>query len=83
MNEALMRAARRIPGTAIGSWPVWSLPGSLTGFVLTVIALDLAAIGTAACLTTITRHDLLLFGLLLGCTALAVELSRKTASRAA
>ncbi len=78
MNEALMRAARRIPGTAIGSWPVWSLPGWLTGFVLTVIALDLAAIGTAACLTTITRHDLLLFGLLLGCTALAVELSRKT-----
>ena len=31
----------------------------------------------AASFTTITAHDLLLFGLLLGCTALAVELSRK------
>jgi diguanylate cyclase (GGDEF)-like protein len=80
MNEALMRIARRIPRpeTAIGSWPVWSLPGWLTAFVLAVIALDLAAIGIAASLTSVTRHDLFLFGLLLGCTALAVEMSRKS-----
>ncbi len=79
MNKALMRMARRVPRprTAVSDWPLWSLPRWLLGFVLTVIAVDLAAIGVAAWFTTITAHDLLLFGLLLGCTALAVELSRK------
>ena len=79
MNKALMRMARRVPRprTAIGAWPLWSLPRWLTVFVLAVIAVDLAAIGLAASFTTVTRHDLLLFGLLLGCTALAVEMSRK------
>ena len=57
--------------------PLWSLPRWLTVFVLAVVAADLAAIGVAASFTTITAHDLLLFGLLLGCTALAVELTRK------
>src|SRR5215475_2243706 len=79
MTEALMRMARRVPRpkTAIRDWPLWSLPRWLTVFVLAVIATDLVAIGVAASLVTITAHDLLLFGLLLGCTALAVEMSRK------
>jgi diguanylate cyclase (GGDEF)-like protein len=79
MTEALMRMARRVPRprAAIRDWPLWSLPRWLTVFVLTVVAADLAAIGVAASFTTITGHDLLLFGLLLGCTALAVEMSRK------
>ena len=46
-------------------------------FVLTVTAVDLAAIGIAASFTAITMHDLALFGLLLGCTAASVELTRK------
>ncbi len=58
-------------------WSLWSLPRWLTGFVLGVIAADLAAIGVAASFTTFTAHDLTLFGVLLGCTTLAVELSRK------
>jgi len=76
---ALMRVARRVPRLrkAVSDWPLWSLPRWLLCFVLAVIAVDLAAIGVAAWFTTITAHDLLLFGLLLGCTALAVELSRK------
>src|SRR6516165_10714568 len=80
MNKALMRTARRVPRrrTAIAAWPLWSLPRWLVVFVLTVIAADLAAIGVAASFTTVTGPDLLLFGLLLGCTALAVEMSRKT-----
>jgi len=69
------RPRRRM--TAISAWPLWSLPRWLLAYVLTVIAVGLAAIVVAASLTTITRHDLALFGLLLGCTALAVELSRK------
>ena len=55
-----------------GRCPRW-----LIVFVLAVIATDLAAIGVAASFATITAQTWLLFGLLLGCTALAVELSRK------
>jgi diguanylate cyclase (GGDEF)-like protein len=79
MYKALMSMARRVPRprTAVRDWPLWSLPRWLLSFVLAVIAVDLAAIGVAAWFTTITAHDLLLFGLLLGCTALAVELSSK------
>jgi diguanylate cyclase (GGDEF)-like protein len=64
---------------AISAWPLWSLsPSWLLAFVLTIITTALAAIGVAASLTTITGHDLAWFGLLLGCTALAIELTRKT-----
>ena len=64
--------------TAVREWGLWSLPRWLTVFVLTVVAVDAAAIGVAASFTEVTRHDLVLFSLLLGCTALAVELSRTT-----
>jgi diguanylate cyclase (GGDEF)-like protein len=79
MSEAVMRMARRLPGQAraIGSWPVWALPRRLRGFVIVVIAAELAAIGIAASVTTFSLHDLLVFGVLLGCTAFAVELTRK------
>lgn len=79
--DLIRRLLRRM--TAISDWDLWSLPRWLTVFVLTVVAADAAAIGVAASFTTITAHDLLLFGLLLSCTALAVELSRKAGSRAA
>jgi diguanylate cyclase (GGDEF)-like protein len=63
---------------AIGSWPLWSLPRWVLAYVLIIITLGLAAVVLAASFTTITGHDLALFGLLLGCTALAVELTRKS-----
>jgi diguanylate cyclase (GGDEF)-like protein len=75
-----MRMSRRLPRrmTAISGWPLWSLrPRWLLTYVLTVIAVELASIGIAASFTAITRHDLALFGLLLGCTAASVELTRK------
>ncbi len=63
---------------AIRAWPLWSLsPRWLLAFVLTIIAMAVTAIGVAASLTTITGHDLAWFGLLLGCTALAIEWTRK------
>jgi diguanylate cyclase (GGDEF)-like protein len=73
--ELIRRLLRRM--TAVSDWDLWSLPRWLTVFVLTVVAVDAAAIAVAASFTTITAHDLLLFGLLISCTALAVELSRK------
>jgi diguanylate cyclase (GGDEF)-like protein len=79
MNEALVHIARRVPRsrTAVSGWPLWSLPRWLRAYVLAIVAVDLAAIGVAASLTTITRSNLALFGLLLGCTATSVELTRK------
>jgi diguanylate cyclase (GGDEF)-like protein len=79
MSEAVKRMARRLPGLAraVGSWPVWSLPRRLRVYVLAIIAAELAAIGIAASATTFVLHDLLVFGVLLGCTAFAVELTRK------
>ncbi len=62
---------------AIGSWQLWSLPRWLLGYVLAVDTAFLAAVAVAASVTTITGHDLALFGLLLVCTALAVELTRR------
>ena len=73
--ELIRRLTRRM--TAVSDWGLWSLPRWLLAFVLTVIAVDLAAIGVAASFTAITKHDLALFGLLLGCTATSVELTRK------
>jgi diguanylate cyclase (GGDEF)-like protein len=64
--------------TAIGDWPIWSLPRWLTGYVLTVIVVDLAAIGIAASVSAFSVRNLALFGLLMACTAAAVELTRKS-----
>jgi diguanylate cyclase (GGDEF)-like protein len=75
-----MRMSRRLPRrmAAIGDWPLWSLPRWLLAYLLAIIVIDLAAIGIAASFTSVTRHDMALFGLLLGCTALSVELTRKS-----
>jgi diguanylate cyclase (GGDEF)-like protein len=76
----IRRLSRRI--AAVSHWPLWSLPRWLTAFVITVVAADLAAIGVAASATTFSEHDLALFGLLLGCTAAAVEMTRKAGEQA-
>jgi diguanylate cyclase (GGDEF)-like protein len=83
MSEALMRMTRPLAGRvkALGDWPIWSLPRWLTAYVLAIVAADLAAIGVAARVTAFSRHDLALFGLLLGCTAAAVEMAKKAGER--
>jgi diguanylate cyclase (GGDEF)-like protein len=63
---------------AVGDWPLWSLPRWLAIFVLTVVAVYATAIGVAASFTSFTPHQLLVFGVLVACTAIAVELARKT-----
>jgi diguanylate cyclase (GGDEF)-like protein len=80
MRKAAMRAVRRLlpQSFAVRDWPLWSLPRWLVAFVLTIIAADLAALAVAASSTTITTNNLALFGLLVGCTAMSVELTRKS-----
>jgi len=84
MSEALVRVTRRFPweAKAVRDWPLWSLPRWLIAFVITVVVADLAAIGVAASAATYSGHDLALFGLLLGCTAAAVEMTRKAGEQA-
>jgi diguanylate cyclase (GGDEF)-like protein len=79
MSEALMRVTRLVPSkvSALRNWPIWSLPRWLTIYVLAVIAVDLAAIAVAAQAATFSAHNLALFGLLLGCVAAAVEMTKK------
>jgi diguanylate cyclase (GGDEF)-like protein len=70
----IRRPWRRI---SVGSWPLWSLPRGLRAYVLTVIATGVVAVAAAAPFAAICQHYLALFGLLVGCTALAVEWTRK------
>jgi diguanylate cyclase (GGDEF)-like protein len=79
MSKALMRMTRSLLWSVkdVGDWPLWSLPRWLTVFVITVVAADLAAIAVAASAAVYSARDLALFGLLLGCTAAAVEMTRK------
>ncbi len=83
MGEALTRMTRRLSLRAkvISDWPIWSLPRWLTAFVITIVAAELAAIGVTASATSFSGHDLALFGLLLGCTAAAVEMTRKAGEK--
>ena len=78
-----MRMARRQArqAKAIRDWPIWALPRWLIVYVITVVAADLAAIGVAASAAVYSRHNLALFGLLLGCTVAAVEMARKAGER--
>jgi diguanylate cyclase (GGDEF)-like protein len=80
MRKAPRRGASRLlsQSVAFRNWPLWSLPRWLVAFVLAVIAADLAALAVAASFTVITTNNLALFGLLVGCTAAAVELTRKS-----
>ncbi len=81
MTKASIRAASRFlrQSIAVRSWPLWSVqPRWLIAFVLAVIAADLTALGVAASSTAITRGNLALFCLLLGCTAASMELTRKS-----
>ena len=81
MTKASIRGASRFlrQSIAVRSWPLWSVqPRWLVAFVLAVIAADLTAIAVAASSTAITRSNLALFCLLLGCTAASMELTRKS-----
>ena len=83
MGEALTHMTRclSLRAKVISDWPIWSLPRWLTAFVVTIVAAELAAIGVTASATSFSGHDLALFGLLLGCTAAAVEMTRKAGEK--
>jgi diguanylate cyclase (GGDEF)-like protein len=63
---------------AVAGWPLWELPPWLVGFVLAVIASAAAAIAVGVARTPLHAHDLELFGVLLACDLVTVELTRRS-----
>ena len=61
----------------VRAWPIWDLPDWLVVFVGVVVLADVAVFGAAASGVTFRAHDLGLFGALLVCDALTVELTRR------
>jgi len=72
-------AARRVAIRTLGitAWPVWELPGWLAALVVAVVAGYAAAISAALAITPVRAADIRLFGVLLVCGTLAVELTRR------
>ena len=68
-----MGSARR----AIAGWPFWDLPGWLKPLVAGVITVYCAAIGGAAALTPVRAGDLRLFAVLVACSAVTLEMTRR------
>ena len=64
------------------TWPVMELPRWLLVFIAAVVAADAAAIALAARVSVITPADLLLFGGLLACGAVTVEMTRRAGETA-
>jgi diguanylate cyclase (GGDEF)-like protein len=67
---------------AVRDWQLWTLPRWLVCFVLAVMAAYVAAVAVAASGTTLEPRDLMLFGLLLACSAASVELTRRAGENA-
>ena len=64
------------------AWQLLQLPRWLVAFVAAVVTADLAAIVLAARWTVVRPQDLLLFGLLVACGGVTVEMTRRTGETA-
>ena len=62
---------------AVSDWPLWGLPRWLQVLVTTVIALYVGAVAVAVAVAHVEAAQLWLFGLLLACGAVSVELTRR------
>jgi diguanylate cyclase (GGDEF)-like protein len=62
---------------AVRAWEFWTLPHWLGAVVVFAVLSDAAAIGVAAETFHLRAHDLTVFGLLVGCIAVTVELTRQ------
>jgi diguanylate cyclase (GGDEF)-like protein len=62
---------------AVSGWPLWDLQRWLQVLVATVVALYLGALAVAVAVAHVEAGQLRLFGLLLACGAVSVELTRR------
>jgi diguanylate cyclase (GGDEF)-like protein len=78
-KETLVDATRSIRERIMGprSWPIWELPRWLAAFVSLVVLADVVVLAVG--FSTVTAHlrDLALFGGLLACSAITVEMTKR------
>jgi diguanylate cyclase (GGDEF)-like protein len=61
----------------VRGWSLWKEPHRVIGLVAVLIVTDVAAIAVSAATVHLQPRQLILFGLLLGCVAVTVELTRQ------
>ncbi len=76
------REGTRRPALDFRSWPVLQNSRPLLAFVLAVVAVDAIAIGVGIATTTARWHQLMIFGLLVACSALTVEATKRAGENA-
>jgi diguanylate cyclase (GGDEF)-like protein len=76
LSGGLIRQACGWPRT-VRDWPLWELPGWLSGLVITVAVAYAAGLAIAGISLRVRLHDLALFAILLGFGAVAIELTRR------
>jgi diguanylate cyclase (GGDEF)-like protein len=76
------REGTRRPALDFRSWPVLQNSRPVLAYVLAVITVDAIAIGTAFATTAARWHELLIFGLLITCSALTVEATKRAGESA-
>jgi diguanylate cyclase (GGDEF)-like protein len=64
-------------GRAVSKWPLWALPRPVQLLVAGLVTVYIAAIAVAAALTSVHTADLQVFGVLLGCTVVSIEMTRR------
>jgi diguanylate cyclase (GGDEF)-like protein len=62
---------------AVSKWPLWTLPRSVQLLVGGLVTAYIAAITVAAALTRVEAADLRVFGVLLGCIVVSLEMTRR------
>ena len=79
-HRSLVRWANNVRAWAfwnVRGWSLWKEPRRIIGLVAVVITADVAAIAVSAATVHIETRQLILFGLLVGCVAVTVELTRQ------
>ena len=75
-------AIRAWPLWRMRTWPVWTMPPWLLGFIIAVVAADVAGLGFAASHPAGGLHGLVLFALLVACDVGSLELTRRAGEKA-
>jgi diguanylate cyclase (GGDEF)-like protein len=75
-------AIRAWPLWRMRTWPVWTMPPWLLGFIVTVVAVDVAGLDFAASHPAGGLHGLVLFVLLVACDVGSLELTRRAGEKA-
>jgi diguanylate cyclase (GGDEF)-like protein len=63
--------------SAISKWPLWTLPRLVQLLVIGLVTVYIAAITAAAAVTRVHTADLQVFGVLLACSVVSVEMTRR------